>query len=428
GEKIKVIKAMTDGEEGRRVADSILEQKNRYHLSNTNIAILYRTNSQSRVFEEYLRRYNIRYKVYGGQSFYQRKEVKDLIAYLRAATNPKDDEAYKRIINYPKRGIGKTTVDKITAFADEHDISFWEAMGQIQLTKRTTTLLRGFQTLILGFNRKANSADAYEAALHISKGSGLHKTLKSDSSMEGIGRFENFNALLDGVKEFVDNDEVTNDEVDNDKSLGTYLQNIALLTDQDDEGQEDDFVTLMSIHSAKGLEFKSVFIVGLEENLFPSYMSMHSADQLDEERRLFYVAITRAERFLTLSYANCRYQFGQMRYNDPSRFLEEIPQTSLLSFGVSRSTKPDFSNPRIVGNFNKPRKKNLPDLVSEADFNPSPQSAIKEGVKVLHRKFGKGTVVNIDGHKNNLLATIEFEGIENPKRIALKYAKLQVMD
>ena len=428
GEKIRLIKGMTDGEEGRRVADSIVEQKTRYHIKNLEIAILYRTNAQSRVFEEYLRRYNLKYRVFGGLSFYQRKEVKDMIAYMRAATNSKDDEAFKRIINYPKRGIGKATIDKISAMADANDISFWDAMGQITLTKRTNSLLLAFRTMIASFNKKAQSADAYDAAMHIAKASGLYKILKSDPTVEGIGRFENFNSLLDGVKEFIDNDEVQNGVIETDKSLGTYLQNIALLTDLDDEKEEDDYITMMSIHSAKGLEFKSVFVVGLEENLFPSYMSLTMPDQIDEERRLFYVAITRAERFLTLSYANSRYQFGQMRFNDPSRFLEEIPQDSIESFGVTIKKKPDFGTPKIIGNFKKPMQaRNMPDKIAASDFHPSPTSDIKEGVTVLHRKFGKGTVEMVDGHQNNLLATINFEGIDTPKRIALKYAKLQVL-
>jgi DNA helicase-2/ATP-dependent DNA helicase PcrA len=404
-----------------------VEQKTRNHIKNTDIAILYRTNAQSRVFEEYLRRYNLKYRVFGGLSFYQRKEVKDMIAYMRASCNSKDDEAFKRIINYPKRGIGKATVDKISALAEELDISFWDAMGQIKLTTRTNSLLLAFRTMIGSFNKKAQAADAHDAAMYIAKGSGLYKLLKGDPTVEGIGRFENFNALLDGVKEFIENDEVQNGVIETDKSLGTYLQNIALLTDLDDEKDDDDYITLMSIHAAKGLEFKSVFVVGLEENLFPSYMSITMPENIDEERRLFYVAITRAERFLTLTYANSRYQYGQMRFNDPSRFLEEIPQDSIESFGVTIRKKPDFSSPKIIGNFKRPQPRNMPNKIAESDFNPSPTSAIKEGVTVLHRKFGKGKVEMIDGHQNNLLATINFEGIDTPKRIALKYAKLQVL-
>ena len=428
GEKIKLIKAMTDGEEGRRVADTILEQKNRSHLRNLDIAILYRTNAQSRVFEEYLRRYNLKYRVFGGLSFYQRKEVKDLIAYMRACTNFQDDEAIKRIINYPKRGIGKTTISKISDFSEAHDISFWEAMGQVRLTARTTKLLKDFAGKILSFRKKSESYDAYETAMFIAKSSGMYKSLKDDNSVEGLSRFENLNALLDGVKEFIENDEVQNDVITEDKSLSSYLQNIALLTDLDDESKDDDYITLMSIHSAKGLEFKSVFVVGLEENLFPSYMSLSNMEQLDEERRLFYVAITRAERFLTLTYANSRYQYGQMRFNDPSRFLEEIPQEHFDS-NIHLAKKPQFGTPKILGNFKALQNaKNMPDKIAATDFVPSNSKDIEVGQFVLHRKFGKGEVINIDGAKGNQVATIHFEGIDNPqRRIMLRFAKLQIL-
>ncbi|MEO0727781.1 MAG: UvrD-helicase domain-containing protein, partial [Bacteroidota bacterium] len=330
GQKIKVIKAMSDSEEGKRIADTILEQKNRYHLANKEIAILYRTNAQSRVFEEYLRRYNIGYKVFGGLSFYQRKEVKDLIAYLRVVVNPKDEEALRRIINFPKRGIGNTTVSKITELAIRQDLSMWDAVRQFPATGRTRSNLDGFIDIIESAKKRLDDANAYEIATLVAKKSKLEDHYKKDNSIEGMSRQENFQSLLNGIQAFVAEDTPIDTDTLPDASLATYLQNIALLTDFDEKDPaQADHVTLMSVHAAKGLEYKSVFVTGLEEKLFPSFMSMDSPEGLDEERRLFYVAITRAEQFLTISYANARYRYGKMTYNEPSRFLTEIPPVHL---------------------------------------------------------------------------------------------------
>lgn len=451
GQKIKVIKAMSDNEEGKRVADTILEQKNRFHLKNEDIAILYRTNAQSRVFEENLRKYNISYRVFGGLSFYQRKEVKDLIAYLRLAVNPKDEEAFRRVVNYPRRGIGGTTIDKLSAHASELNTTMWEAVDTLQVSSRARNNLLDFKKMVIAFGKKAETSNAYEVASYVTRQSGLLDSLKTDTSIEGLGRIENVNALLDGINEFVENDVVVEGENTDDKSLSTYLQNIALLTDFDQNEDETDFVTLMSVHSAKGLEFKSVFVVGLEENLFPSFMSLDSAEGLDEERRLFYVALTRAEQFLTLSFANSRYHYGSIRYNQPSRFLEEISaermdsNASLNSFsqpGIGRSDwKSEFfensknrgsekSLSKVAGNFSRTAKK--PQLAAGVDiakFKPNAPSEIEVGHKVLHLKFGEGRVVKIDGGATNRMATIMFEKIDQPeKRIMLKFAKLQILD
>jgi len=424
--KINVIKMISDNEEGRRVADMIIEQKNRYNLSNSEIAILYRTNAQSRVFEEYLRRQNIHYRIYGGLSFYQRKEIKDLLAYMRLTVNPRDDEAFKRIINYPRRGLGATTTNKLSALADDNEVSLWESIPHVSVSKKATSQLAEFAAMIATFRKKmAEGTNAYDLATLISKKSGLISLLKSDNTMEGLGRLENLNALLDGIKEFVENDELVGDENILDKSLTSYLQSIALITDMDEDKDSTDVVTLMSTHAAKGLEYKSVFVVGLEENLFPSYMSLSSPDQIDEERRLFYVAITRAELYLTLTYANSRYQYGQMRFNDPSRFLEEIPPENIDSV-IPIKQKPSFGEPRILGKL-KPigqvkTIKNI-DLDSFVVANPGD---IQEGMKVMHLKFGEGVVKDIDDRR---VATIEFDKlIENPKkRIMLQYAKLQIL-
>ncbi len=423
--KIKIIKTVTDTEEGKRVADLIIEQKNRHSLENTQIAILYRTNAQSRVFEEHLRRYNIPYRIYGGLSFYQRKEIKDLLAYMRLTVNPKDDEAFKRVINYPKRGFGNKSLDNLIQFAEDNEISIFESIPMIEMSSRAKTIIMNFMKLIANFRMKAESGNAYEVAMYIAKKSGIVDLLKNDGTLEGMGRLENINALLDGIQEFVEDDVLEPGEEILDKSLAKYLQNIALITDMDEE-KSTDVVTLMSVHAAKGLEFKSVFVVGLEENLFPSYMSLSDPRQLDEERRLFYVAITRAEELLTLTYANSRYQYGQMRFNDPSRFLEEIPPENVDSI-VPISSKPSFGEPRILGNF-KPvkRKKSLP-RIDVADFIPNDPRDIGKGMKVLHLKFGEGVVTNIDERQ---IATIYFDQVaENPeKRIMLQYAKLQIIE
>jgi DNA helicase-2/ATP-dependent DNA helicase PcrA len=429
GQKIKLIKAMSDSEEGRRVTDTIIEYKNRYRLSNKHIAILYRTNAQSRILEENLRRYNIPYKIYGGLSFYQRKEIKDLIAYFRLTVNPKDDEAWKRIINFPKRGLGKTTLEKISSYADEHSISLVEAMTKVELSSRVKGIIAGFIELMSSCQKMARTENAYEAAAHIFKKSGIKEVYK-DNTIEGLNRLENINALLDGVQEFTQNDEYQEGvENSDDRTLASYLQNIALLTDQDEVIEDNDFVSMMSIHAAKGLEFRSVFVVGMEENLFPSFMSMSTLEGIEEERRLFYVAITRAEKYLTLSYANNRYHFGQIRFNDPSRFLEEI---SPEYFEMPISKKATFvdQRPKILGNFKQlAPSRSMEPVVAPETFAPSPSASIREGMDVLHLKFGEGKVVTIDGSPNNRIATIFFKDISNPqRRIMLNYAKLQILN
>jgi DNA helicase-2/ATP-dependent DNA helicase PcrA len=431
GQRIKVIKAQNDNEEGKRVADTILEQKNRFHLSNSEIAILYRTNAQSRIFEEYLRRYNIAYRVFGGLSFYQRKEVKDLIAYLRLAVNQRDEEALRRVINYPKRAIGKASVDKINQIAGQQEKPMWECLLMANVGTRTQNSIRKFVEMIEEFAAKAQTNNAYDIANYIARRSGLLDALKTDTTVEGIGRLDNVNALLDGIKAFVEDEVIRVEGVEEaDTSLAAYLQNIALITDLDQSDENADHVTLMSVHSAKGLEFKSVFVAGLEENLFPSFLSMDSPDQLDEERRLFYVAITRAEELLTLSYANSRYRYGQLRSCEPSRFLEEIPLQHVESTSAirSRSREPETQTAKVTGNF--VRKKAAPAIkIDPTKFKPSPMDEIEVGQNVLHLKFGEGKVLSLEGNKDNPIATIHFKDMNEPKkrRIMLKYAKLQVL-
>ncbi len=442
GERIKVIQAMSESEEGRHVVNLIVEQKNRYHLRNSDFAILYRTNAQSRVFEEYLRHNNIPYRVFGGTSFYQRKEIKDVIAYLRLAINPKDEEALRRVINLPKRGIGQTTMEKVAAMAQAAGKPLWEVLDQVPVAARTAQVLSAFKNMVRGFVQKVQQIDAYEAALHILDQSGYIRMLQQDTTREGLGRQETVSSLLDSIQQFVDQDQEFEQE-HTDKSLATWLQQVALMTDLDESSStDDDYVTLMSVHSAKGLEFASVFVVGLEEHLFPSYLSRESAEGIDEERRLFYVAITRAERFLTLSYARSRYQYGKQRFNEPSRFLSEIDSRHLDLIGSAKSlvtppvAKHLDSSPTASGGakvqgafYRRPRAQVLPDRVDPSTFKPSPPDQIQVGMRVLHIKFGEGKVLAIDGQRDKRMATIFFKDLPQvpQRRIMLKFAKLQIL-
>ena len=438
GHKIKVIKAVTETDEGKRIADTIVEQKNRFGLANRQIAILYRTNSQSRVFEECFRRSNIAYRIYGGMSFYSRKEIKDLIAYLRLTINPKDNEALKRVINFPRRGIGKTTIDNLIALSNDNDMSIMEVLTQVDFNARSKKSIGVFMQIIQKCAYKTKELNAYDAALFIARTSGLIAHLKADTTIEGMNKLENVNSLLDGIKDFVEDDtlEEGEDATVQDRSIAGYLQNISLMTDADQDDGEQDTVTLMSVHAAKGLEYKSVFVVGLEENLFPSYMSMSSPEQIDEERRLFYVAITRAEAHLTLSYANSRYQYGQMRFNDASRFLEEVPESSIDAISSIKRNAGGFSDggstsglgtPKLLGSFKKISRAPKSLAIDPKDFKPSPSDAIKEGMKILHMKFGEGIVQSIDDRS---VATIVFDQLSDnsEKRIMLQFAKLQILD
>lgn len=429
GQKIKLVKAMTENEEGKLVADKIIEQKNRFSLANKDIAILYRTNAQSRIFEEYLRRNNIAYKIYGGISFYQRKEVKDVLAYMRLAVNHKDDEAVKRVINYPKRGIGQTSVNKILQIADDNEVSMWECLNSIDFKGRAKKSLGDFVNIVRSSQEKARTSDAYKTALFIVKKSGIVDLLKADNTLESQARIDNINALLDGVQEFTEDDILEEGEDINkqERSLSNFLQTISLMTDQDNKEENVDSVTMMSVHAAKGLEYKSVFIVGLEENLFPSYMSLSSPDQLEEERRLFYVAITRAEELISLSFANSRYQYGNVRFNDPSRFLDEISD-DIIEANITIKNKPEFGPPKILGNLKKLEARKPKGMqVDPNNFAPNKASEIKVGQKILHLKFGEGKVLSIDERN---VATIKFSSaIDSPeKRIMLQYARLQIIE
>jgi DNA helicase II / ATP-dependent DNA helicase PcrA len=439
--KIKLLKCGSDDEEARRVADLILEQKNRNHLHNSDFAILYRTNAQSRKFEENLRKFNLAYKVFGGMSFYQRKEVKDLVAYLRVVCNPTDEEALRRSINFPPRGIGESTIDKISQIAGDRETTMWEAMTMVDVSERTKKSILGYRHLVGDWNKRVSTENALKLATEIVRKSGLNDLMKSDTSPEGISRMENINAVLDAIGEFVDSPTVDTGDPENpdtDRSLAAYIQTITLLTDADGVSAENDFVTLMSVHAAKGLEFKSIFVTGMEEQLFPSFMSYSDPNGMDEERRLFYVAITRAKEFLTLTYAQNRYRFGKSKACDASRFLGEISKEHfevMTGIGTGRNTTPtEFTQSRsgVSGNFTAARNKipAPPPLTAAeiADFQASPVESILVGSTVKHLKFGVGQIISIEGPKDGKVACIKFKDDEMAeRRIVLKFTKLQVV-
>jgi DNA helicase-2/ATP-dependent DNA helicase PcrA len=521
GEKIRLVRTMTDNDEGKFIADTIQEQKLRNHFFNKDFAILYRTNAQSRAFEESLRRMNIPYTIFGGISFYQRKEVKDYIAYLRMIVNPRDEEALKRIINYPVRGIGKTSLDKLILAANEQNISLWEVLTratEFGFKAGTLEAIENFVLMIKSFASMLTKGNAYDVAFHVGKQTGLVKELFNDKSTEGVQRYENVQELLNSIKEWVD-DKQNRSQIDEDGVvmegdtgyevgdaeraqreraseiqteasgdkgqgagdegaagvdemqepipdrplredllLGTYLQQITLLTDSDQKDEHADTVKMMTIHAAKGLEFSCVFAVGLEEMLFPNAMSINTREELEEERRLFYVVITRAKHKLWISYANTRYKFGQVVQNDPSRFLNELPEIHLdRSYagggfrnqqatsasermrGWGSSGQPQYGQktPSAAAKKTPERPGYLPVTTPAAlnkpvvhlpspDFAPSDTSDLQAGQKVEHQKFGFGEVLKMEGAAHNPIATIKFD-LNGEKKIMLNYAKLRIV-
>nr|HQE12159.1 3'-5' exonuclease [Flavipsychrobacter sp.] len=446
GDKIKLVRTLTDNDEGRFVADTILEMKLRNHYMNKDFVILYRTNAQSRSFEECLRRMNIPYKLLGGVSFYQRKEIKDLLAYLRVIINPQDEENLKRIINYPARSIGKTSIDKVQVTANETGKTFWEVLqtpGIADLKGAAAKAIEAFVYMIKGFQTQLESASAYDVAFNVGKRTGLVAELYNDKSVEGLARYENIQELLNSIKEFTETPDEEGELVD--KSLGSYLQQITLLTDADKNNDENaDSVKLMTIHAAKGLEFPCVFSVGLEETLFPSSMSMYDREDLEEERRLFYVAITRAKQRLWVTFSASRYRFGSLVQNDPSRFIDEIPEAFLDKAFTGMSNRPASSlgggfGSQLRGNFEKapPLKKiaekiqqqaNKHDHTPSTNFQIAAPSDLKTGMKVEHQKFGFGQIVSIEGNPNNRIASIDFGEAGGVKKIMLNYAKLSIVE
>ena len=430
GPRIEVIRAASDNEEGKLVANSIYEEKMNHHLSYDHFAILYRTNAQSRAMEEALRKLNIKYKIVGGLSFYQRKEIKDLISYLRLTVNPNDEQALRRVINYPKRGIGDTTISKLINAADENNETLWDVVVNAEkfLPARVSNPVVDFGQKIKSYEVVAKKEDAFEAAKFIAKNSGMIEDLYADKSIEGLSRYENIQELLNGIKEYVDDPERE------DKSLASFLQDIALVTDTDlkDAKDEGETVTLMTIHSAKGLEFRNVYIVGMEENLFPSQMMITSRSDLEEERRLFYVAITRAEKKLTLSYATSRYQWGNLRSCEKSRFIDEIDPTFVeFKYGQEESPFAPVLERRsnLVGAQQKVKPSAAPvkPYVPSPDFKPSDTTNLAVGNKVEHPKFGFGTVSKLEKQDATVKATIQFEGGVGEKTLLLSFAKLRIV-
>ena len=452
GEKIKLVRTMTDNEEGKYVADAIKEQQMRNHYFNKDFAILYRTNAQSRSFEENLRRQSIPYVIYGGTSFYQRKEVKDLLSYLRVIVNTQDEEALKRIINYPTRGIGKTTLQNAANIASQQDITLWQVLekaGQHGFKAGTLDSINGFVTMIQYFQNMLLKKNAYDIAFMVGKDTSLVKELFNDKTTEGLARYENIQELLNSIKEYTETPDEEGELLD--KSLGSYLQQITLVTDTDKKDENADVVKLMTIHAAKGLEFKCVYVVGVEEMLFPSAMSINTREELEEERRLFYVAVTRAKQKLWLTYANSRYRFGQLLQMEPSRFLLEIPEQYLdrtFAGGGIRNQGNLWNNSEPKQNgynnnnttFKKPEAKTKPSYLNitpatrvleqhipTENFEASDTSNLQPHQKIEHQKFGFGSVVSIDGSVHNPIATINF-ATNGEKKIMLNYAKLRIVE
>jgi DNA helicase-2/ATP-dependent DNA helicase PcrA len=435
GEKLQVFQAMTDSEEGFNVSSDIFDKKLSQQLAWSDFAILYRTNAQSRIFEETLRRKNIPYKIYGGLSFYERKEIKDVLSYFRMVINPEDEEALKRSINYPKRGIGDTTIAKIFELASAFAATPWSILQEAgkypeHFNGGTVKKLSGFVNVINTLRLNSDSVDAFKKAREIAIGSGIMHELKEGKMPEDISRIENLEELLNAIKVFTESAETNGEPA----ILEAYMANVALLTDQDTESEEDkNKVTLMTMHSAKGLEFKHVYIVGMEDTLFPSPMSSNNVRELEEERRLFYVAVTRAEKQATLSYALNRYKWGNLERCSPSRFIKEIdqqflnyPQTGGKPFqNVISQPKPRtfHEEPNAYVRDEKFKKIQKPAITPDVPFMSTDSSLFLEGDRVEHERFGKGVIISIEGQPPNTTATVEFE-TSGSKKLLLRFAKL----
>lgn len=451
GSKIIVNRSLTDGDEGRYVASSIFENKMNHQAKNADFAVLYRTNAQSRAIEDALRKRNIEYRIYGGLSFYQRKEIKDVLSYLRIIINPADEEAIKRIINFPARGIGQTTVDRLIVAANATNQSIFSVLQNIHsisinLNSGTKTKLANFCTMIESFQVMNQTANAFELAEHVCRVSGLVKEFKKDGTPEGVTRMENVEELLNGIKDFV---EGQRELADSTGSLTEFLEDVALATDLDSESSSDqNKVALMTIHLAKGLEFPYVYIVGLEEDLFPSAMSMNTRSELEEERRLFYVAVTRAEKQVYLTYSLSRYRWGKLIDAEPSRFIEEIddqyldittpkeerrfnPMLSADIFGDIEPNKIRYKKPSYTKTKQQPKSESIvPRSLKKIKPNTSNanlfDSKLTVGNVVNHQRFGKGEVVSMEGKGADLKAEIKFHSV-GTKKLLLRFAKLEIL-
>lgn len=449
GDKIRILKALTDREEGHLVCNDISLTKIKGDLKYKDFSILYRTNAQSRIFEESLRRKNIPYKIYGGLSFYQRKEIKDLLAYFRLTMNPYDEEALKRAINYPKRGIGLSTIQKINEASYVSETSMWAIISEIKehsyaINSGTSNKLSKFKDLIDHFDNEQDNYNAYDLAVKIANESGIIADLNADTSPEGISRQENIQELLNGIQELTQ--KVLKEE-GKEMQLSNFIEEVALLTDQDTEGEENtDRVSLMTIHSAKGLEFPHVYIVGMEEELFPSQLSTTTQADLEEERRLFYVAITRAEDRVNLSFCKSRFKWGKQTTPLPSRFIKEIDEqfvdycfTNMPKIEASANILSDdryeikdiknkfSSNAKLRSTQNIPTRIKTGRLADDIkNFKASPASDIQSGMQVEHPRFGKGKVLQVSGVFPEITAVVYFDQI-GQKQLLLKFAKLKII-
>lgn len=456
GAAIKIHRSPTDAEEGRYVAGSIWDNRMQHQMHNGEFAVLYRTNSQSRAIEDALRKRDIPYRIYGGLSFYQRKEIKDVLSYLRLVVNPKDEEALKRVINFPARGIGNTTVDKLVVAANHYGRSIFEVIENLEkinlkINSGTKRKLQDFVTMIKSFQIMNEGVDAFVLAEHIAKKTGILLEFKKDGTPEGIARMENIEELLNGIQDFVEGQKEIDEATG---SLSEFLEDVALATDLDKDTGDDDRVALMTIHLAKGLEFPYVYIVGMEEDLFPSAMSMNTRSELEEERRLFYVALTRAEKQAYLTYTQNRYRWGKLIDAEPSRFLEEIDEqyvenlTPIDNAGYRykplinsdifgevdksklRQTKPKNGKPPLVGKPNENQLRKLrklkPELASPVGNTNKVDPNLAEGALVNHTRFGRGKVLKIEGAGNDRKAEIQFEK-GDVKKLLLRFAKLEVL-
>ena len=426
GEKITINKSISDSDEGRYVASNIFERKNNEFLSNSSFAVLYRTNAQSRAVEDALRKINIEYQVFGGLSFYQRKEIKDVLAYLRLIENLNDEESLRRIINFPSRGIGQTTLDKLTLISERQNISLFDSISNlndpsVKINKGTIEKLENFRNQILAFKVFSQNNNAYETVSHIINKIQIVNFYKNEGSLESFNRIENIEELVNGINDFIEGQE---ELFESDKSLSKYLEDVALYSETDKE-VSNERVSLMTVHMAKGLEFPIVYVLGMEENLFPSIMSINSREEVEEERRLFYVAMTRAEKSLTLSYCNQRFKWGNLIECEPSRFLSEIDNKYTNKNSLDQQQPSHIDNTLLrLRNFKK--RKNISKLKSFKSSSQKIKINIKINDVVFHERFGKGEVKQIEEDGENSRATINFNN-SGEKKVLLKFAKLKVI-
>ena len=456
GDKLKVVETITDNEEGFFVSNSILDLQLSEQQLYSDFAILYRTNAQSRIFEESLRKRNIPYKVYGGISFYQRKEIKDVLAYLRMVVNPHDDEALRRIINYPARGIGNVTLEKLEEFASNENISIWQVLENINpvkvgLNRGTTEKLTHFREMIQEFQKSAAELDAYDLAQNVASKSGILKDLYNGQTVEERSKIENIEALLNAIRDFVENSQNSGEK----NTIDKYLENVSLLTDMDNEKKEDrNKVTIMTMHSAKGLEFNNVYIAGVEERLFPTSMAMESPVDLEEERRLFYVAVTRAKKRVFITYSKSRYRWGMPTDCEPSRFIFDIDSQyvdmplikktgSFIFDDFGEDSLQSFKKKTFDNNIDKRKsnggkklirmesavgvKGNVLKYQPDPNFKPDNPELIQIGMKVEHQRFGIGKVIHMEGVSPDKKATVFFQTIGEEKQLLLKFAKLRIV-